>query len=132
MRGYGRILETNGDTVLAGNMRLMEKFGVDCSKITPFERDTCVYVAKNGLLLGVIVLADLPKKTSVQAISALKARRIKVCVLSGDSESAVTCVADELGIDSYRYRLLPDEKLGAIEEMITSVNGKGTVAFVGD
>ena len=132
MRGYGRILETQDDVTLAGNLRLMEKYGVDCSQIHSFDRGTSVYVAQNGKLLGIICLADLPKKTSKQAISALKSRRVKVSMLSGDSESAVKSVAKELGIDSYRYKLLPDEKLSAIEEMIKSEGGRGTLAFVGD
>ena len=114
--------------VLAGNARLMKRFGVDFSETD--SAGTVVYVAKNGEYLGYIVISDEIKEDSADALSTLKDSGVECVILSGDKKSAVAGVADTLGVKKYYAELLPSDKVDITEKIISESDGK--VAFVGD
>ena len=92
-----------------------------------------VYVARDGVYCGRILLADTVKKTAGMAIKALSDVGVKRTVmLTGDVRTVGERVARELGINEARCELLPQDKLTAVEELIRQKRGGEQVAFVGD
>jgi len=128
--GNGLKANVNGKTVLVGNMKMMERFGVDfaaCEK-----SGTAVYVACDGEYLGYILISDRIKSKVSKSIVSIKQQGVnKTVMLTGDREKVSAAVAGELGIDSYYAQLLPDEKVEKIEEIISQTDS-GSVVFVGD
>lgn len=127
--GYGIKAKINGDTVVAGNDRLLHK-----EKIV---HDTCdvpgtvVHVALNNVYAGYITISDVIKEDAKETIVNLKKLGVEETVmLTGDSKKVAESVAKELGIDSYYAELLPDEKLEILEKIMKE--SKNRVAFVGD
>ncbi len=128
--GLGVKANVDGKTVLAGNVSLMEKFGVDytaCDK-----SGTVVYVAMDGVFMGYILISDRVKTDIVKAIEKIKQQGVlSTVMLTGDKEEISRQVASELGIDSYFAELLPTDKVEKIESVIAE-NESGAVVFVGD
>ncbi len=126
--GMGVEAYVNGDRVLAGNKKFMDKFGIE-----PIQADddgTLVYVAKGEKCIGVITIGDEIKEHSPAAIAELKKEGIDEAVmLTGDSEAVASHVAKELGLDSYKAQLLPQDKVTSLEEIIKS---HSVTAYVGD
>jgi Cd2+/Zn2+-exporting ATPase len=117
--------------VLAGNDRLMHREQI--------ERDTCnvegtvVHLAVDRRYAGYIAIADEIKADAAQAIHALKQVGVEtVMMLTGDSPAVAQKIAQTLGIDSYQAALLPEDKVTAVETLLSTVGTKGKVAFVGD
>ena len=130
--GRGITAKVNGDVVAVGNGRLMEQMGVawhDCHK-----EGTIIHVAVNNEYAGHIVISDVVKPHSKQAISELKKNGIQSTVmLTGDKKSVAEGVASELGIDRVFSELLPQDKVSKIEELIAAKHSdKERVVFVGD
>lgn len=90
---------------------------------------TPLYFAKGGKILGLITLADTLKDESVEAVKALRAKGIKVVMLTGDNQKTADYIASELGIDQVIAQVLPHEKAGQI---IALQNEGCKVAMVGD
>ena len=128
LAGHGVRVLWDGEELLAGNDRLMTRYGV---AYTPCrDGGTVVYVARGGRYLGCLVIADAVKEGAAEAIRALKAAGVRRTVmLSGDRADAAQSVADELGIDEVHAELLPADKVARLEELLG--RGGGT-AFVGD
>lgn len=126
--GMGVEAYVGGERVLAGNKKLMDKFGIE-----PIQADddgTLVYVAKGEKCIGVITIGDEIKEHSPAAIAELKKEGIDEAVmLTGDSEAVASHVAKELGLDSYKSQLLPQDKVTSLEEIIKS---HSVTAYVGD
>lgn len=125
----GRGIKTvyDGKTVLAGNKKLLEENGISVSNS---ENDsTCVYVGCDGEYLGVITLEDEIKKNSKALISSLNKMGIKTVMLTGDRENAAMSCAKRLGVSDCRYELLPEDKVGCVEDLLKS---GGKTVFVGD
>ena len=105
---------------------------------------TNCYVAKNGKYIGTIIVADMPKKGAKDAIKGMLDAGVKsVMMLTGDSEKVASAVAAELGITDYMAELLPQDKVGVVEELIEGLRQKagigekadkkrGKLAFIGD
>ena len=97
---------------------------------------THCYVAKNGKYIGTIVVSDKPKESAKSAIAdMIKAGVKKVVMLTGDSEDVAGAVSKELGISEYKAELMPQDKVSAVELMLSSINAsgsKGRLAFIGD
>ncbi|MEW6172867.1 MAG: heavy metal translocating P-type ATPase [Bacillota bacterium] len=114
--GCGVKARMEGRMVLAGNGLMLHRENVphdDCD-IT----GTVVYVAVDGILAGYIVISDEVKQDAAETISALKRLGIKKTVmLTGDDEASARQVAAVLGIDTYFARLLPEDKVGKLEEL---------------
>lgn len=129
--GFGVEAEVNGETVSAGNARLMAKTGVNVTETDA--PGTVVYCAVNGRYIGYILVADEIKENSRSAIEQLKALRTKKTVmLTGDRDVTAQAVAQSVGLDEVRSRLLPDGKLTALEELIAAKPEKSTLVYVGD
>lgn len=128
--GHGLKGTVNGKVVLAGNLRLMEKFGVALDEKIKAVTDTIVAVAVDKQLAGYITIADEIKEDSKAAIEALHAKKIDTVMLSGDKQSIVDRVAKELGITQAYGDLLPEHKVQKVEEI--KKDPKRVIAFVGD
>lgn len=128
--GNGVKVLLNGEEILVGNLKLMEKFGVTCNVSNAV--GTVVYVAKNRIFVGHIVISDELKDDSAEGIKVLKKLCDKVVMLSGDGFSAVQNVAQKLEIEDFYAQLLPENKVEKLEEIIVEKPRKKSVIFVGD
>ena len=129
--GYGVSALLDGERVLAGNGRLMAREGL------PFPNDfnepgTVVHVAKAGEYLGYAVIADRLKPTAPAAIAELKQRGIRTVMLTGDAAAVGEAVAGELGLDEVHSQLLPADKVGKVEALLSGTSSRGVLAYVGD
>ena len=121
----------DGINVLVGNDVLMNSENV---VFTPAAATgTVLYVAQNGEFAGHIVIADVVKPESAQAIENLHAVGVKKCImLTGDREAVAQEVASKLKIDEYYAQLLPQNKVEKVEELLAKKPPKTTLAFAGD
>lgn len=120
--------------IISGNQRFMEHHHVDLSKVKNNSDDfarigkTPLYFAKNGVLIGLIVVADVLKETSQQAIQNLKQKHFKIYMLTGDNRLTAHAIGEELGIDVIA-EVLPQDK----EKHIRDLQNQGhRVIMVGD
>lgn len=129
--GNGVTAIVDGVSVAVGNAKLMKKLGVtysDCHKV-----GTLVHVAVDGAYAGHILISDVVKPHSKEAIAELKKAGVKKLVmLTGDADRVAQQVAGSLGIDKVYSELLPAQKVEKVEELLTSKSEKDKLAFVGD
>ena len=129
--GHGVTAKVDGRTVAAGNARLMEKLGLKAPAIS--ETGTIVHVAIEGMYAGYLLIADVVKPHSAQAIRGLKDAGVrKTVMLTGDAEPVAKAVSAELGLDEYHAGLLPGDKVDQIETLLAAKRPKENLAFVGD
>ena len=129
--GHGITAKVDGKTVSAGNARLMAKLNLSVPEVT--EPGTIVHVAIEGKYAGYLLISDVVKPHSAQAIKGLKAAGVrKTVMLTGDAEPVAKAVASQLGLDEYHAGLLPGDKVDHIEKLIASKQPKENLAFVGD
>lgn len=130
--GRGVTAEVDGDRVVVGNAKLMEEQKIDCKRCDDI--GTIVYVAVNERFAGCIVIADVLKESSVDALKNLKKISVKKCVmLTGDNLQIAEKTANKLEIDEVCAELMPADKVKKAEELIADKDKiKGAVAFVGD
>ena len=128
--GHGVSAVVDGRKVYAGNLKLMNKIGVQV--VNEHNDGTIVYVAIDDKYAGCIVISDVIKPTTKQAIEGLKNQNIKTVMLTGDSKAAADRVAAEIGIDIVKSELLPADKVAEVEKLIENKNPKEKVAFAGD
>lgn len=128
--GHGVSAVVDGHKVYAGNLKLMNKIGVQV--VNEHNDGTIVYVAVDDKYAGCIVISDVIKPTTKQAIEGLKNQNIKTVMLTGDSKAAADRVAAEIGIDIVKSELLPADKVAEVEKLIENKNPKEKVAFAGD
>lgn len=127
--GHGSVIKLDGSEVLAGNKKLMNQYHIAGEYKETTSYGTEVLLAKDGVLIGAVVIADTLKDDAKSAIASLKAQKLHTVMLTGDSESAANAIAEETGIDEVYSKLLPDEKLLKLQEQRTK---HGAVMFVGD
>lgn len=127
--GHGSVIKLDGSEVLAGNKKLMNQYHIAGEYKETTSYGTEVFLAKDGVLIGAVVIADTLKDDAKSAITSLKAQKLHTVMLTGDSESAANAIAEETGIDEVYSKLLPDEKLLKLQEQRTK---HGAVMFVGD
>lgn len=126
--GHGVEAMIDGRQVLAGNSRLMEQFLIAVPQGEPGQ--THVFVAVDGIYAGMIEIADDLKEDAVQAVQDIQACGVKrIVMLTGDTSAAAEAIAARVGIQEVRAQLLPQDKVTAVEEILSS--GQKT-AFVGD
>lgn len=128
--GHGVSAVVDGHKVYAGNIKLMNKIGIQV--VNEHNDGTIVYVAIDDKYAGCIVISDVIKPTTKQAIEGLKNQNIKTVMLTGDSKAAADRVAAEIGIDIVKSELLPADKVAEVEKLIENKNPKEKVAFAGD
>lgn len=130
--GRGIRAKVSGKTVCVGNARMMDDIG---AKWKPCEQSgTIIHVAIDGEYEGHIVISDVIKEHSAQAIRELKKNGVtKTVMLTGDAKAAADQVASKLSVDEVHAELLPADKVAKVEELIASKKSpKDKVAFVGD
>ena len=130
--GHGIVAYVNGDRVAVGNGKLMDKEGAawhECHK-----PGTTLHVAINGKYAGHIVISDVVKPHSAQAIRELKKNGVtKTVMLTGDMKPVAEKVARELQLDEFYSELLPQDKVSKVEELLAAKKSeKDVLAFVGD
>ena len=130
--GKGITALVDGIRVAAGNGKLMDELGIsyqECHSV-----GTIVHMALDGRYAGHIVISDLIKPTSAQAVQALRRCGVnRIVMLSGDKEETAQAIGRELGIDEVYGGLMPDDKVTKVEELIASRRGdKEKLVFVGD
>ena len=129
--GNGVIARVDGMEVAAGNDKLMDHLGipyVSCHSV-----GTIIHMAIEGKYAGHIVISDIVKPHSKEAVRALKKAGIrKTVMLTGDSGKVAEHVAGELGIDEVYSQLLPADKVEKVEELLKNKREKEKLAFVGD
>ena len=129
--GHGVTAKVDGKPVAAGNARLMERLGLSAPAVS--ETGTVVHVAIDGRYAGCLLIADVVKPHSAEAIRALKAAGVrKTVMLTGDAEPVAKAVSAQLGLDEYHAGLLPGDKVDQIETLIAAKKSKENLAFVGD
>jgi len=131
--GNGVMAKVDGHTVAAGNAKLMDRIQVKydvCHSV-----GTVIHVAVDGAYAGHILISDVIKPHSKEAIQALKKSGVKKTVmLTGDMKNVADQVTKELGIDEVHSELLPGDKVTKVEELLEEYKNrsKEKVAFVGD
>ena len=129
--GNGVIAKVDGIQVAAGNDKLMEHLGI--SFIPCHSVGTIIHMAVDGAYAGHILISDIVKPHSKEALQALKAAGVRRTVmLTGDSRRVAEAVAKELGVDEVYSELLPADKVAKVEELLKSKSAKEKLAFVGD
>ena len=129
--GHGVTAKVDGKMVACGNARLMEKLGLQAPAVS--ETGTIVHVAMDGKYAGYLLIADVVKPHSAQAIRALKAAGVrKTVMLTGDAEPVAKAVSAELGLDEFHAGLLPGDKVDQMERLLAEKQPKENLAFVGD
>ena len=129
LRGRGVRAKIDGHLVLAGNLRLLEEFGIAPS--AQREETTAVYMAIDSQYRGKLLLTDTLKPTAKDAMSELQAAGVKrLVMLTGDNPEAAQQVAADLGIREYHHSLLPENKVLLPEELLHQ--SKDKLRVVGD
>lgn len=129
--GNGILAKVDGVQVAAGNGKLMDHLNIpymDCHSV-----GTIIHMAIDGKYAGHIVISDIVKPHSKDAIAALKKSGVeKTVMLTGDAKKVANQVASSLGIDEVYSELLPADKVSKVEDLLKMKIGKAKLAFVGD
>ena len=129
--GHGITARVDGHSVAAGNGKLMAKLGIeyhDCHCV-----GTIIHMAIDGQYAGHIVISDVVKPHSKEAIDQLRRAGVqKTVMLTGDSKRVADSVAAELGVDEVRSELLPGDKVAQVESLLAAKGKNDMLAFVGD
>ena len=121
----------NGKTVLVGNKPLMTSNNIEVPSETDNIVESIVMVSIDGKFAGYVIIADELKEDAHEAIKQIRESGIsKIIMLSGDKDSITQQVAKEMGIDTAKGGLLPEDKLNEVEHLKKQFNTK--VAFIGD
>ncbi|MBS3817916.1 heavy metal translocating P-type ATPase [bacterium] len=133
--GKGTQAELGGNEILVGNKRILEKSGrLSGKEKQEFDEmssqgKTVVFVVSNGKIQGIIALADMIRDESREAVKELRKIGMEVAMITGDNQPTAAFVAKELGIKTFFYEVLPDQKSEKIKAL---QNQSKKVAMVGD
>lgn len=129
--GHGITALVDGVKVAAGNAKLMNRLGVSHEEASGI--GTVVHLAVDGRYAGYILISDVVKEQSREAIAALKAAGVKKTImLTGDGRTAADYVAGQLALDEVKSELLPADKVDAVEALLREKGAKEKLVFVGD
>lgn len=129
LAGEGMVGMVDGQQVLVGNRRLMERYAVQGYPTEATEYGTEVLVAEGNVYLGRIIIADEARPDSAEAIADLNGQDIKTVMLTGDAEASAKYIAKETGVSAVRAQLLPQDKLSVVQDIRSEY---GPTMFVGD
>ena len=131
LSGHGITATVDGHAVAAGNSKLMKKLGIeyhDCHST-----GTIIHMAVDGQYAGHIVISDIVKPHSKEALEQLKRAGVrKTVMLTGDAKRVADSVAAGLGVDEVRSELLPGDKVAEVEKLLAAKGKNEMLAFVGD
>ena len=129
--GKGVIAKVDGVSVAAGNDKLMAQLGIEaipCRSV-----GTVIHIAIDGKYSGHILISDVEKPDAKEAIAALKRAGVtKTVMLTGDADRVAQYMAKNLGVDEVYSELLPGGKVDKVEMLLSKLEGRGKLAFVGD
>lgn len=129
--GHGIIAQVDGKSIAAGNSKLMKKLGIpydDCHSV-----GTIIHMAIDHEYAGHIVISDVVKPHSKEAIAELKKAGVKKTImLTGDADRVAKQVAADLDVDEVHSELLPGDKVSEVEKLLSMKSEKENLAFVGD
>ncbi|MFW6306623.1 MAG: heavy metal translocating P-type ATPase [Bacillota bacterium] len=129
--GHGIKAVIDGQEVMAGNIKLMEKENIDFQQAD--EDGTIVYLTIDNTFAGYITITDEIKADAAEAIRDLKKLGVeKITMLTGDRETVAENVASRLGLDDYYAELLPNQKVEKVEDLLDAIDKKDKLIFVGD
>lgn len=129
--GEGVTAVVDGVSVAAGNEKLMKRLGVE--SVPCHHTGTIIHMAVDEKYAGHIVISDIVKPHSKEAVAALKRAGVEeIVMLTGDDHRVAESVGASLDIDRIYAELLPGDKVEKVEELLGEKKGKGKVAFVGD
>ena len=133
--GRGILAKIGGQTVLAGNRKLMDESGISLTSLEEAsdrlagEGKTPMYVAVDGKPVGIVAVADVVKQSSRSAIESLHKMGIQVAMITGDNKKTAAAIAKQVGIDRVLAEVLPQDKSNEVKKL----QGEGRkVAMVGD
>ncbi len=135
LTGRGVKGKVNDSQILIGNTKLMQEFQIDLSQIDSElnrlenEAKTAMLVAIDGIIRGVVAVADTLKEDSIQAITELERMGIETAMITGDNQRTAKAIAEKAGISQVLAEVLPQDKVAEIKRLQKEV---GTVAMVGD
>ena len=131
LSGHGITATVDGHAVAAGNSKLMKKLGIeyhDCHST-----GTIIHMAVDGQYAGHIVISDIVKPHSKEALEQLKRAGVrKTVMLTGDAKRVADSVAAGLGVDEVLSELLPGDKVAEVEKLLAAKGKNEMLAFVGD
>ena len=129
--GHGIMARVDGSQVAVGNEKLMAKQGI--SAIPCSSGGTIIHVAIDGSYAGHIVIADVIKAQSAEAVAELRSAGVrKLVMLTGDSSQVAQQVAEKLRLDEVHSELLPSDKVAQVERLLAEKPEQEKLAFVGD
>ena len=128
--GLGIRAVSDGDVICCGNDKLMEQEGIDYVKEDGL--GTVVYVARNGMFVGSLLIADEIKDETAEVIGELGSFGCKTVMLTGDNEAIAKSVAERVGLTGYKASLLPQNKVEEVERLLGEKGRKDVLCFVGD
>src|SRR5690625_3092851 len=128
LSGHGVQAVVDGKEILAGNAKLMAKYGIPFKEVE--EVGTVVYLAIEGAYAGYLLIADTIKEDAAEGIALMKEKGVEhIIMLTGDSKAVAEAVGSKLGIDEIYSELLPQDKVEKMEEIMAYKNEKEKVAF---
>ncbi len=133
--GKGIVCKLDDGELAVGNLKLLEKYGVDYSQAAQHadrlmsEGKTLIYVASGGKLKGLVALADTPKENAAQALGELRKLGLKTCMITGDNRRVAEAIARQLGIEEVEAEVLPEDKIETVRKYQAN---KLRVGMVGD
>ncbi|MFQ5653026.1 MAG: heavy metal translocating P-type ATPase, partial [bacterium] len=133
--GHGIEATVNGNLVLLGNRKLMQKRAVELgileakAEALSNEGKTPMFVAENGQAAGIVAVADTLKEQSVKAVAALHQLGVEVAMITGDNRRTAEAIARQVGIDRVLAEVLPEDKAREVKKL--QDEGRVT-AMVGD
>ena len=129
--GKGVIAKVDGVSIAAGNDKLMAQLGIEavpCRSV-----GTVIHIAIDGKYSGHSLISDVEKPDAKDAIAALKRAGVtKTVMLTGDADRVAQHTAKNLGVDEVYSELLPGDKVDKVEMLLSKLEGRGKLAFVGD
>lgn len=128
--GEGVVAEKGSDTILCGNEKLMERYGIACAESEA--TGTVVHVAHCGAYKGYLVIEDEVKPEAAGVIAELNAMGCRTVMLTGDNERVAAAVAKKTGVTEHRSSLLPQNKVGEVERLLSEKKRSEALCFVGD
>ena len=129
LAGEGMVGMVDGQQVLVGNRRLMERYAVQGYPTEATEYGTEVLVAEGNVYLGRIIIADEARPDSAAANGNILTQHIKSVMLTGVAEASANYIAKETGVSAVRAQLLPQDKLSVVQDIRSEY---GPTMFVGD
>lgn len=128
--GEGIVASGDGGEILCGNAKLMKARGIAFEEVDAV--GTVVYVAKDGVCKGALVIEDEVKPESAEVVAGLNGLGCKTVMLTGDSARVADSVAAKLGLSDVKSSLLPGDKVGEVEKLLAAKSKGDELCFVGD